>query len=506
VLVAPPLELLQLFVADSDGQPGATAPQLHDVLKARAMAHPVPVQYVLPATYDESRLRKQNTATGRPRQQQDEATRAWNLHTALYYKAGGYPWALVREASDLQTCFIGISFYSEREESLATSLAQVFNERGEGVIVRGGPAKLSKTDKQPYLPREDAERLLRDALRQYRSEHRHLPARVVVHKTSRFTDGEITGFEAAADADPVDVLELVTVGPSSTRFFTPRHGPPFRGTHVVLDDRSQALYTTGSIPFYETYPGPYVPQPLGIGLDSPRWPPSATPASCSRSPSSLEPQSARRLRPDHHARGAQHRQHPSPRRARRPDRQPIRLLHVVLVRAPGRLRAGRASRRDAEGSTRIARSRLGGCRSRFPPIFSPTSGTELDETRGKSDEDAASRSWLGAAARVAMQKLRATSCLQTSYFRGLFSRRFLPNPVAVRRAARAGRSAPSHWPWATLVPPGEVRGRPALSTGPAPVRRASHGAVAQPCPRSTARRLASSSASSTTAIFEGHQR
>jgi len=268
VLVAPPLELLQLFTAETDAQSGATAPQLHDVLKARAMAHPVPVQYVLPGTYDERKLRKQNTATGRPRQQQDEATRAWNLHTALYYKAGGYPWALVRDSSDLQTCFIGISFYWEREESLATSLAQVFNERGEGVIVRGGPAKLSKTDKQPYLPREDAERLLRDALGQYRREHRHLPARVVVHKTSRFTEGEITGLEAAADADQIDVLELVTVGPSSTRFFTPRHGPPFRGTHIVLDERSQALYTTGSIPFYETYPGPYVPQPLGIALDS----------------------------------------------------------------------------------------------------------------------------------------------------------------------------------------------------------------------------------------------
>jgi hypothetical protein len=271
VLVAPPLELLELMGADEHGSSAGTgtrAPQLHDVFKARAMAHPVPVQYVLPGTYDESKLRKQNTATGRPRQQQDEATRAWNLHTALYYKAGGYPWAPVRETSDLQTCFIGISFYWDGEQSLATSLAQVFNERGEGVIVRGGPAKLSQSDKQPYLPREDAERLLRDALSQYRSEHRHLPARVVIHKTSRFTDSELAGLEAAADADHVDMLELVTVGPSSTRFFTPRHGPPFRGTHVVLDDRAQALYTTGSIPFYETYPGPYVPQPLGISLDS----------------------------------------------------------------------------------------------------------------------------------------------------------------------------------------------------------------------------------------------
>lgn len=265
VIAAPSIEILQV-VAGSDG--GGGQPQLHDVLKARAMAHPVPLQYVRPATYDKSKLRKQNEVTDRPSQPQDEATRAWNLHTALYYKAGGYPWALVREPRDLQTCFIGISFYWDRDEVLATSLAHVFNERGEGVIVRGGPAKLSKLDRTPYLPRADAEALLREALAQYRGEHRHLPARVAVHKTSRFTQTEIDGFRAAADAADIDTLELVAIGDASTRFFTPRTSPPFRGTHIVLDDRSQILYTTGSIPFYETYPGPYVPTPLSITLES----------------------------------------------------------------------------------------------------------------------------------------------------------------------------------------------------------------------------------------------
>ena len=266
VICVPPLEALQTAFT-GEGKEKWPA-QLHDVLKARAMAHPVPMQYVLPSTYDPSKSRKQNAITKRQGQPQDEATRAWNLHTALYYKAGGYPWALVRDPGDLQTCFIGISFYWDGQEKLATSLAQVFNERGEGVIVRGGAAKLSAEDKQPYLVRDDAENLLREALAQYRKEHRHLPARVVIHKTSRFTDSEKDGFEAAADADGVDMIELVAVGRSATRFFTPRAAPPFRGTHVVLDERSQILYTTGSVPFYETYPGPYVPQPLGITLES----------------------------------------------------------------------------------------------------------------------------------------------------------------------------------------------------------------------------------------------
>ena len=264
VITAPSIEMLQIVAGDG----GGGQPQLHDVLKARAMIHPVPLQYVRPATYDASKVRKQNEVTGRRSQPQDEATRAWNFHTALYYKAGGYPWALVREPGDLQTCFIGISFYWEREDILATSLAQVFNERGEGVIVRGGPAKVSRADTQPYLPRNDAEALLREALAQYRAEHRHMPARVVIHKTSRFKDTETEGFYAAADGAGIDRLELVAISPASTRFFTPRPAPPFRGTHIVLDERSQLLYTTGSVPFYETYPGPYVPQPLGITLDS----------------------------------------------------------------------------------------------------------------------------------------------------------------------------------------------------------------------------------------------
>jgi hypothetical protein len=264
VITAPSLDLLQV-VANGDG---ARQAQLHDVLKARAMVHPVPLQHVRPSTYDTSKVRQQNRITGQPSQPQDEATRAWNFHGALYYKAGGYPWALVRDPADLQTCFIGISFYWDRDDILATSLAQVFNERGEGVIVRGGPAKVSRLDRQPYLPRDDAQALLSDAFSQYRGEHRHLPARVVVHKTSRFTDSEVDGLQAAADANQIDMLELVAVGPASTRFFTPRPAPPFRGTHIVLNERSQLLYTTGSIPFYGIYPGPYVPQPLSVSLES----------------------------------------------------------------------------------------------------------------------------------------------------------------------------------------------------------------------------------------------
>lgn len=270
VLVCPPLELLQAVrpepAPSGPARSSLGPPELHDVVKASALRLGVPLQFVRPATYDATKTRKQADATGQPAvRQQDEATKAWNLHTALYYKAGGFPWSLLRDVHAVDSCFIGISFYFENSGNLATSTAQVFDERGEGVIVRGGPAKMTRSDRRPYLARDDAEKLLLDALKRYRSEHRRLPARVVIHKTSTFRPNEVEGLQAAADEERITDLELVAIGPSSTRFSAKRTAP-LRGTQVLLDDRHQVLYTSGAVPFYELYPGPYVPQPLGVYL------------------------------------------------------------------------------------------------------------------------------------------------------------------------------------------------------------------------------------------------
>jgi hypothetical protein len=40
--------------------------------------------------------------------------------------------------------------------------------------------------------------------------------------------------------------------------------PPLRGTLLALNDDEHALFTHGSVPFYKTYPGLYVPRTLGI--------------------------------------------------------------------------------------------------------------------------------------------------------------------------------------------------------------------------------------------------
>jgi hypothetical protein len=234
------------------------------LLKAATMRHSRPIQIIRRSTWDPTF----KPPGAEPRRMQDEATRAWNLHTALYYKAGGVPWRLPRETSELTSCYIGVSFYrSNDRETLETSVAQVFNQRGDGVIVRGAAAKVSRHDRQPHLAREDAHALLRDALKRYRGEHHNLPARVVVHKTSSYTDDELTGFRTAIEAEGVETVELLWLPASDpVRLFRSAAHPPLRGTLLSLDDRRHLLYTRGSVPFYATYPGMYIPTPLPFRL------------------------------------------------------------------------------------------------------------------------------------------------------------------------------------------------------------------------------------------------
>lgn len=237
----------------------------HHLLKAAAMDLAKPVQLILPATYDPTKRRRQKKRPERQRRLQDEATIAWNIFTAMYYKAGGAPWRLVRESTRVTSCFVGVAFYQALDSSsLRTSMAQVFDERGDGLIVRGAPVQLSKEDLQPHLSEDDASKLLKEALMQYRAEHKNLPARVVMYKTSTYSDAELRGFTAAAVGERVDTTEFISTGRafSQARLFRDGAYPPLRGTFLSLDERSQLLYTRGSVPFFSTYPGMYVPRPF----------------------------------------------------------------------------------------------------------------------------------------------------------------------------------------------------------------------------------------------------
>lgn len=265
LVIAPPSEVFDDIGSPVDGSrsldkeapptEATTDSSFHDLFKAHSLTLSVPCQVIRPRTYVPGPAAKGSGAGGI----QDEATRAWNFHTALYYKAGGVPWRLVRDPAALTALFVGVSFFRGVDGSaLLTSVAQVFDERGDGVVVQGASPYV-KEDRSPHLAPADAQGLLLDAVRTYRREHRTSPARIVIHKTSYFDDGEDEGFKAAADEERIEVLELVNLRRSGIRLLRTGTFPVLRGTVFTIDEKGGVVYLRGSVPQYQTYPGMYLP-------------------------------------------------------------------------------------------------------------------------------------------------------------------------------------------------------------------------------------------------------
>lgn len=244
---------------EEEGPPGEEERRYNfrRVLKARAMHQRTPLQLVWKSNLTES-----------PAGSQNDATRAWNFMTALYYKAGpSIPWKLVEHPDRPRTCFVGLGFYvGLGEEQLRTSMAQVFDEMGRSVILRGTPIPESedKRDRRPYLGGEQAHDLLLRALEEYEGALGHLPARIVVHKTSAYRSGEIEGLTEAMREKEIYRADFVNVQPSTIRLYRDGKYPPYRGTALKLGPERHLLYSRGSVEYYGTYPGQYVPQPIEV--------------------------------------------------------------------------------------------------------------------------------------------------------------------------------------------------------------------------------------------------
>jgi hypothetical protein len=238
------------------------------MLKARALPLGIPIQMVRPSTYDRKLRAKEKDSFARSRSMQDEATCAWNFFIAVYYKAGGFPWRLIRDARDWTTCYIGISFYEALDRSkLLTSLAQVFDERGHGLVVQGARVQVDKEDRQPRLDFNGIHLLLKNALQNYRQEHGNFPARVVIHKSSSFSLPELGGTKKALEEAGIARFDLLSMNGCWMRLARKGYYPPLRGTWWQMDDKRTLLYTNGSVQLYEEYPGLYVPRTLLVTHD-----------------------------------------------------------------------------------------------------------------------------------------------------------------------------------------------------------------------------------------------
>lgn len=233
-----------------------------DLLKAQTLHLQKPTQLAWPTLWDDHAQipRKLKPSV---RKVQDPATRAWNFLNALFYKAGRVPWRLPRPEDQLKTSYVGIGFYRDLSgQRLLTSTAQIFDERGKGLILRGSRARTDKDDRHPYLDRVDAYDLLRRSLKAFFNQHHHYPARIVVFKTSRFERKEAEGFQEALSEANVDYSDFIWISERSPiTMYREGDYPPFRGTMIGLGQEA-ILFTRGSVPYYRTYPGLRVPRPL----------------------------------------------------------------------------------------------------------------------------------------------------------------------------------------------------------------------------------------------------
>lgn len=195
---------------------------------------------------------------------QDAATIAWNFAVATYYKATGIPWKLAN--LDEETCYIGISFYHEirkGKDNIRTSMAHVYLSTGESQVIRGSPFKWDqRNNRTPSLTSELAQAVIEDVLDLYKRQRRGLlPRRVVIHKTSPFSDSEVEGFDnALVDVEAADYIHILE-HPGIRLFSKSSDYPPIRGTFMYSGSRF-LLYTTGYVPLLGTYMGSTIPSPL----------------------------------------------------------------------------------------------------------------------------------------------------------------------------------------------------------------------------------------------------
>lgn len=198
---------------------------------------------------------------------QDPATRAWNSNVALFYKAGGIPWRV--RATGPETCYIGISFHylrTTQRHLMYSSLAQAFSSEGDGFALRGDAIpRAPDQDRNPHLHEHQAVRLANQVVAEYRERTGQNPARVVLHKTTRFDDSERKGFATALAQIPV--VEFVNIAASDFRLVQRSAYPPKRGTLCCVNGSATFLFTTGFIPEWNTYPGVHVPVPVQITCD-----------------------------------------------------------------------------------------------------------------------------------------------------------------------------------------------------------------------------------------------
>jgi len=205
---------------------------------------------------------------GRPvRKLQDNATVAWNLGTAIYYKAGAKPWTLASIRDGV--CYVGLVFKrsnNPKDPNEACCGAQMFLHTGEGIVFKGAVGAWGSTRPGEYhLSKEKAADIVSRCVETYVNWHNTPPRELFIHGRTVFNAAEIAGFRSAAPKDTA-VTGIQIQRSDELKLFREGRRPVLRGVALEMDPRNAFLWTAGYVPKLLTYPGREVPRPLRVRI------------------------------------------------------------------------------------------------------------------------------------------------------------------------------------------------------------------------------------------------
>jgi len=229
-------------------------------LKARSMKYGIPIQIVR-----ESTLRLDDVNALGIRGLTRRSDRAWNLGTALYYKACGRPWKVADAREGV--CYVGIAYKQSDADPRSRSAccaAQMFIDSGDGLVFMGkfGPW-YSPKDNAFHLDREAARDLLKGALDSYAKNDGRPLREIFLHCRSGLDRDEWRGFEEACP-DGVRLVGVRVRRDNGLRLMREGTRPILRGTTWKVSDRRAFLWGSGFKPSLRSYDGWEVPKPVQI--------------------------------------------------------------------------------------------------------------------------------------------------------------------------------------------------------------------------------------------------
>lgn len=211
---------------------------LHDALKLYATDKGIKLQFI-----EEKSTRNY-----------DPCKVLWGLSTGLYAKASGVLWQPA--ALNDSTAFVGVSYAQSKSRGIFIGCSQLFDSTGTGIrlLLReiNDPAFQGKN---PFMKSDEA-RAMMSTLREqyYKCNPTARMNRIVIQKTTHFTQEEIRGFTQALEGiDDIELLQIQEFSPwrairfGSRRVDDVHNFAVKRGTTIPVSTDCFLIWTHGCI-------------------------------------------------------------------------------------------------------------------------------------------------------------------------------------------------------------------------------------------------------------------